>query len=323
MNSSLTPQSKYDTAVIRKLLTVAFNDEDFTIFCYDHFPRVYQEFSRGMSFSAKVQLLVDQCHRTNSFRDLLRLVKEINPRQYEAFWPALQERGEAGASLVQRGAEPLANKAPRSSAPSPSLEETLLALSRDPRWRMMALMIMAAILLVWVVYGSFIAGGSADPPTPAATITLVLSPEAKLEILKGQIAALAVETKKLEADLTNLNVNDEALENLETDLVVQSEAVPPSSANADNTAAILSDPSLTPEDKVSLLTMSILGRLDADIQAQAEHIESLPPASPAIDVETLKLERMIDKRRQMFESLRQIIDKYNKTSQGIIDSIGR
>ena len=33
--------------------------------------------------------------------------------------------------------------------------------------------------------------------------------------------------------------------------------------------------------------------------------------------------RMIDKRSQMFDMLRQIIDKYNQTAKGIIDSMGR
>jgi len=46
-------------------------------------------------------------------------------------------------------------------------------------------------------------------------------------------------------------------------------------------------------------------------------------SSPSIDVETMKLKRMIDKRSQMFDMLRQIIDKYNQTAKGIIDSMGR
>ena len=43
----------------------------------------------------------------------------------------------------------------------------------------------------------------------------------------------------------------------------------------------------------------------------------------AIDVETMKMKRLIDKRGQMFDMLRQIIDKYNQTAKGIIESIGR
>ena len=46
-------------------------------------------------------------------------------------------------------------------------------------------------------------------------------------------------------------------------------------------------------------------------------------ASPSVDVETMKLKRMIDKRNQMFDILRSIIDKYNETAKNIITSIGR
>jgi hypothetical protein len=49
----------------------------------------------------------------------------------------------------------------------------------------------------------------------------------------------------------------------------------------------------------------------------------LPSAAPSIDVETMKLKRMIDKRGQMFDMLRQIIDKYNETAKGLIQSMGR
>ena len=46
-------------------------------------------------------------------------------------------------------------------------------------------------------------------------------------------------------------------------------------------------------------------------------------SNASIDVETMKLKRMIDKRSQMFDMLRQIIDKYNQTAKSMIDSIGR
>jgi hypothetical protein len=62
-------------------------------------------------------------------------------------------------------------------------------------------------------------------------------------------------------------------------------------------------------------------RLDHDIERQQEAVESADPTS--IDVELMKLKRMIDKREQQFDMLRQIIDKYNQTAKGIIDSMGR
>lgn len=78
-------QSKYNTSAVRKLLIAAFSDEEFAIFCFDYFPDVYQEFAEGMSFSKKVQALIDYCARHVSFDDLLALVKEKNPAQYAEF----------------------------------------------------------------------------------------------------------------------------------------------------------------------------------------------------------------------------------------------
>ncbi|MEQ8273164.1 MAG: hypothetical protein RMA76_11275 [Deltaproteobacteria bacterium] len=120
-------------------------------------------------------------------------------------------------------------------------------------------------------------------------------------------------------------------------------------------AGVLADPSLTVEDKVTLLIMLIMNKMDDDIERQAQYINSLQQQqssrtpggdqgagggafglsggpfnpqgggenSPSIDVETMKLKRMIDKRSQMFDMLRQIIDKYNETAKNIIQSIGR
>jgi hypothetical protein len=42
-----------------------------------------------------------------------------------------------------------------------------------------------------------------------------------------------------------------------------------------------------------------------------------------IEGETLKLQRLIEKRSEMFDMLRQIIDKYNATARNITQSMGR
>ena len=115
---------------------------------------------------------------------------------------------------------------------------------------------------------------------------------------------------------------------------------------------LLADPSLTVEDKVTLLLMLIMKKMDRDIENQAQYINSIQQQqssrggkgnggqprehgtvrrqlsgsnnqSPSIDVETMKLKRMIDKRSQMFDMLRQIIDKYNETAKNMIQSMGR
>jgi hypothetical protein len=45
--------------------------------------------------------------------------------------------------------------------------------------------------------------------------------------------------------------------------------------------------------------------------------------SAAIDVEMQKLQRMIQKRSQMFDMLRGIMEKYDATAKGVIQSMGR
>jgi hypothetical protein len=115
-------------------------------------------------------------------------------------------------------------------------------------------------------------------------------------------------------------------------------------------SSVLNDSSLTVEDKVTLMLMLIMKKMDKDIEKQAAYINEIQQqqgedkaggggkgggkgggggagggegSSPSIDVETMKLKRMIDKRGQMFDMLRQIIDKYNETAKNVIQSIGR
>ncbi|MFN8453710.1 MAG: SUMF1/EgtB/PvdO family nonheme iron enzyme [Anaerolineae bacterium] len=88
MNST---QSPYNTAALRRLLLQAFSDEEFTIFCYDHFREVRQQFTTGMTFLAKTQLLIEHCERTNAFPHLLPLLAEANPAKYTEFADSLQK----------------------------------------------------------------------------------------------------------------------------------------------------------------------------------------------------------------------------------------
>jgi formylglycine-generating enzyme required for sulfatase activity len=84
-------QSTYNTAAIRRLLLSAFSDEEFTIFCYDHFRQVYQTFATGISFPLKVQALIDHCERHNAFPELLPFVEEAHPTKYAEFISSLQK----------------------------------------------------------------------------------------------------------------------------------------------------------------------------------------------------------------------------------------
>ena len=77
------------------------------------------------------------------------------------------------------------------------------------------------------------------------------------------------------------------------------------------------------EDALTRMTLLNMKKLDEDIEHQVKYVNSLPysPYSTSIDVESMKLKRTIDKRSQQFDTLRQIIDIYNQTAKGIIDSI--
>lgn len=87
MSQNLVSQNDYDTAAIRKLLTEAFDDEELIIFCFDHFEEVSQKFATGMTPITKVQYLVDYCKRKGIFKELLQLVKELNPNKYGELGP--------------------------------------------------------------------------------------------------------------------------------------------------------------------------------------------------------------------------------------------
>jgi len=78
-------QSTWDTAAIRRLLTAAFDDEELTTLCFDHFRPVYEDLSSGMSKGEKVQRLLDYCVRHGQLEELLEHVRERNSVQYARF----------------------------------------------------------------------------------------------------------------------------------------------------------------------------------------------------------------------------------------------
>jgi hypothetical protein len=82
--STIQP-ADYDLRAIRNLLTVALDDEELTSLCFDHFRRVYEEFSTGMSKRQKVQRLIEYCERHLELDRLLHIVRQQNPSQYSVF----------------------------------------------------------------------------------------------------------------------------------------------------------------------------------------------------------------------------------------------
>lgn len=76
---------RWNTAVIRDLLSTGFSDEELNVLCFDTFPAVYENFTTGMSKRQKIQMLLEHCLRQGQVADLLQSVKQQNPVQYDEF----------------------------------------------------------------------------------------------------------------------------------------------------------------------------------------------------------------------------------------------
>ncbi len=83
--SQPAPASEFNTAAVRELLTTAFGDEDFDIFCYDNFQVAAKKFTLGMTFPQKAQILLAHCDERGLMEDMLARVQKANPYQYARF----------------------------------------------------------------------------------------------------------------------------------------------------------------------------------------------------------------------------------------------
>lgn len=148
----------------------------------------------------------------------------------------------------------------------------------------------------------------------------------KVNKMEAESIRMQNDYRSLQLSLANLaGVGGEELSaQFRQDLVSEVEVLSAGMPEAE-IGAVLGDPSLTDEEKgarVVELISTNLQALDREIERQAQLLQTQRD-SPSLDVETMKLKRMIDKRSQTFDALRQIIDRYNQTAKGIIDSIGR
>jgi Protein kinase domain len=143
-----------------------------------------------------------------------------------------------------------------------------------------------------------------------------------LDLLRDENAKQRQEGEALKMYLRKLEVATKGETNLEAKIRTLDLVMELYQRSGSPGEAVLRDPALTIEDKVTLLVMLMTKAIDQDISAQAQLLESIPN-SRSRDVETMKLKRLIDKRSQTFDMLREIIDKQNETAKGIIDSVGR
>lgn len=145
--------------------------------------------------------------------------------------------------------------------------------------------------------------------------------ESKLNLLlkEDSKADTARLLQKMNQSIDNANQN--------TDLLSQD--YPPYNTPSPQIPPGLNAKAYNAEEYIASTYQLILDKLDLDITRQSETIARLKrekrsmSEGPSVDIETLKLKRLVDKRSQIYDSLQQIIDKYNQTAKGIIDSIGR
>lgn len=102
-NSEPPGKSEWNTAAIRDLLTVALDDEMFTVLCFDHFRPVHESFAAGMSKGQKIHRLMDYCVRHNRVAELLDKVKKANPSKYAEFASQLKRRLGSGPPTREEG----------------------------------------------------------------------------------------------------------------------------------------------------------------------------------------------------------------------------
>jgi hypothetical protein len=80
-------QPTYNLRNIRKLLTVAFTDDELRQLCYDvsQFRPVYEQFSAGMGKGQMIQHLIEYCERKGLMEELLAVVRDEVPGRYAEF----------------------------------------------------------------------------------------------------------------------------------------------------------------------------------------------------------------------------------------------
>jgi formylglycine-generating enzyme required for sulfatase activity len=98
--------SGYNLGAIRELLLVGFAEGEVRRFCQDYpiFRLVVTRFPMNRSLQDTVDVLIEYCYTYGLFADLLGVVQELNPRQYERFADRLYDRQPPPAA--QPGVEP-------------------------------------------------------------------------------------------------------------------------------------------------------------------------------------------------------------------------
>jgi hypothetical protein len=79
----------YHTATLRQLISEAFSDEEFALFCYDYFRPVWKNFTEGQSQLQRIQELIAFAERYGQLDYLVGQVRKANEVQYGRFRDSL------------------------------------------------------------------------------------------------------------------------------------------------------------------------------------------------------------------------------------------
>ncbi len=81
-------KTKPTNAELRRFIIDHFNDGELETFCFAYFPEVKREFTRGMPFSQKAEMLIGYCQRRELDAHLLTSLAQERPQSFQAQFTA-------------------------------------------------------------------------------------------------------------------------------------------------------------------------------------------------------------------------------------------
>ena len=137
---------------------------------------------------------------------------------------------------------------------------------------------------------------------------------------------------------TIMYVNAEALKKKEPQRIAtpKPKKTPPKKAKLDVEALkLFSSQTMSIEDKIAALLIKVMDQMDKDIEAQISKVDKLQndnakakkskkeDDTTSIDHEMFKLDRLTDKREQMFSMLTGIVKRYTQSAQNVLRDLGQ
>lgn len=103
-----------DNKQLREFIVQAFSDEDFDIFCFDHFPELEQRFSVGMTKTRKAVDLIKFCQTRGQVPELMSALERERPLLWQERTTAIQGTATGFQARATLEGKPLETKTDRS-----------------------------------------------------------------------------------------------------------------------------------------------------------------------------------------------------------------